>query len=282
MSNHEVNEKVREAIVAGIFYADEPEALRKAVDQVLAEANPLRDGAIAILTPHAGFSYTGAIQALAWKAACGRPIRRVVMIAPHHRTQGSKIYLPESRFFQTPLGDIPVDIPICDEIESCGTLFEINDIPHLEEHAIEVQLPFMKSLFPNATLIPMIADGNEVAAILAVARALDLVLGSERDTTLMVVSSNLSSSVANSDSARQADQLLDMIRQGDWHGIIGARERKSSTACGCNAIAQLMASTMTSGTEVSVLGRSDSRLQDGDTAERIVHYAAAAWYPGGG
>jgi MEMO1 family protein len=104
MSNHEVNDKVREAIVAGIFYADEPEALQKAVDLVLAEAMPLRDGAIAILTPHAGFAYTGAIQALAWKAACGRPVKRIVMIAPHHRTQGSKDLLPESRVFQTPLG----------------------------------------------------------------------------------------------------------------------------------------------------------------------------------
>ncbi|OHD77601.1 MAG: AmmeMemoRadiSam system protein B [Spirochaetes bacterium RIFOXYC1_FULL_54_7] len=281
MSNHEVNEKIREAIVAGIFYADEPEALQKAIDKVLAAAKPLRDGAIAILTPHAGFAYTGAIQALAWKAACGRAVKRVVMIAPHHHSQGSKIYLPESRFFQSPLGDIPVDIEICDEIESCGTLFEINDIPHLEEHALEVQLPFMKRLFPDATLIPMIADGNEVSAILAVARALDLVLGSERETTLIVVSSNLSSSAANFDSARQADQLLDMICQGDWHGVIGNREQRTSTACGCNAIAQLMACTMTDGTEVSILGRSDSRLQDGDNADRIVHYAAAAWYPGG-
>jgi MEMO1 family protein len=62
---------------------------------------------------------------------------------------------------------------VCEEIESCGTLFEINDIPHLEEHAIEVQLPFMKSVFSlTPLLIPMISDGNEVAAILAVARAL--------------------------------------------------------------------------------------------------------------
>ncbi|MGD9938193.1 MAG: AmmeMemoRadiSam system protein B [Clostridia bacterium] len=281
MSNHEVNAKIREAIVAGIFYADEPEVLKKAVDMVLDQAKPSRDGAIAILTPHAGFSYAGVIQALAWKAACGRPIKRVVVMAPHHRMQGSKIYLPESRFFQTPLGDIAVDMSICDEIESCGTLFEINDIPHLEEHAIEVQLPFMKRLFPAATLIPMIADGNEVAAVQAVARALDLVLGSDMDTTLLAVSSNLSSSSADSGSTEQADLLLEMICQGDWHGVIGARDQKTSTACGSNAIAQLMASTLIAGTEVAILGRSDSSSQDGEKAERIVHYAAAAWYPGG-
>jgi MEMO1 family protein len=281
MSDHEVNDKIREAIVAGIFYADEPEALQNALDLVLSEAMPPRNGAVAILTPHAGFSYAGAIQALAWKAACGRPVKRIVMIAPRHRAQGSRIYLPESVFFQTPLGDIPVDTLVCDEIESCGTLFEINDIPHLEEHAIEVQLPFMKRLFPDATLIPMISDGNEVAAIQAVARALDLVLGNEKDTTLIAVSSNLLSSSADPDSTRQADQLLELICQGDWHGVIGARDAKASTACGCNAVAQLMASTMIAGTVVSILGRSDSRLQDGDKAERVVHYAAAAWYPGG-
>lgn len=281
MTNHEVNGKFREAIVAGIFYADEPEALAEAVDSVLAEANPVRQDARAILTPHAGFAYTGAIQALAWKSAGGRPITRVVVLAPHHGSQGSKIYLPESRYFRTPLGDIPVDVAVCDEIESCGTIFEINDTPHLEEYAIEVQLPFMKRLFPEAGLIPLIVDGNEFAAITTVARALDLVLGSERETTLIAVSSNLSSSALHVDATRQADVLLAMISQGDWHGLIRSRERKTSTACGCNAIAGVMATEMIAGSRVSILGRSDSSLLDGNNAERIIHYAAAAWFPGG-
>lgn len=281
MSNHEVNEKFREAIVAGIFYADEPEALKEAVDKVLAETGLVRNDALAILTPHAGFAYTGLIQALAWKSASGRPVKRVVMIAPHHRSRGSKMYLPESRYFRTPLGDIPIDMDICDEIESCGTLFEINDLPHLEEHAIEVQLPFMKRLFPDASLIPLIADGNEFAAIMTVARALDLVLGDERDTTLIAVSSNLSSSAVKVEAARQADELLAMICRGDWHGLIGSRERELNSACGCNAIAEIMATSMISGYQVSILGRSDSSMLDGDKAERIIHYAAAAWYPGG-
>jgi hypothetical protein len=281
MRNHEVNEKFREAIVAGIFYADEPIALQETIDTVLAEANLVRTDALAILTPHAGFAYTGSTQALAWKAACGRSIKRVVMIAPHHRIRGSKMFLPESRFFRTPLGDIPIDIAVCEEIESCGTIFEINDIPHLEEHAIEVQLPFMKRLFPDASLIPLIADGNELAAIMTVARALDLVLGSERDTTLIAVSSNLSSSADVVEADRQANELLDRINRGDWHGILEAREREMSTACGCNAIAELMATTMISGSEVSVLGRSNSSLLDGDKGDRLIHYAAAAWYPGG-
>lgn len=280
MSNHEVNEKFREAIVAGIFYADEPEALKEAVDSALAPADPVRTDARAILTPHAGFAYTGLIQALAWKAASGRSIKRVVLIAPHHRSQGSMMYLPESRFFRTPLGDIPIDTAVCDEIESCGTLFEINDLPHLEEHAIEVQLPFMKRLFPEATLIPIISDGNEQAAIMMVARALDLVLGSEGDTTLLAVTSNLSVSADAADAARQAEELITKISHGDWHGIIDSRERDMSSACGCNAIAELLATTMLAGSKVSILGRSDSSILDGDKAERIIHYAAAAWYPG--
>jgi AmmeMemoRadiSam system protein B len=281
MSNHEVNEKFREAIVAGIFYADEPEVLTELVDSALAEANPAGTNARAILTPHAGFAYTGFLQALAWKSAGSRPIKRVVLIAPHHRSRGSRMYLPESRYFRTPLGDIPIDVAACDEIESCGTFFEINDMPHLEEHAIEVQLPFMKRLFPDAALIPLIADGHELAAIMTVARALDLVLGSERDTTLIAVSSNLSSSVVEADAARQADELLERIFQGDWHWIINSREREQNTACGGNAIAEIMATSMLAGSRFSVLGRSDSRALDGDKADRIIQYAAAAWYPGG-
>jgi hypothetical protein len=156
MSAYGIHRKVREAIVAGIFYPEDAAGLSARLGAALLEASgpATLDGSprpVAILSPHAAFDYSCDVQAAAWSAVGSRRIDRIVIIAPLRREGGSVAYLPESEAFQTPLGDVEVDLGACADLESCNTLFVTNDIPHLESHAVEVQLPFMRYLFPEAS-----------------------------------------------------------------------------------------------------------------------------------
>lgn len=279
MSEARANGKVRESIVAGIFYAEDPSELASAVDRALGGAPAGRTDALAILSPHAGFDYSGSVQAAAWKAASGRKLERVVILAPRHRSQESAVYLPESAQFQTPLGNLAVDRAFCEELESCGTIFETNDIPHLEEHAIELQLPFMKRLFPEARLVPIVLAGRESAAISSVAKALDLVLAGDFGATLVVASSNLASSIVAADAARRSDELLALVSAGDWRAVALSRESEDQSACGAAVIATVMAMNSLRGTTYEPLLRVDSLRRRENSAERVVHYGAAAWFP---
>ncbi len=292
---------VREAIVAGIFYPDDPGRLGAVLDEAVAAARARRQGEsspresspresspreaspsarpTAILAPHAAFDYSLPIQAAAWSLAWAsfsdRPDPdRVVVVAPSRQPGDSRIYLPEFTAFETPLGTIEVDTETCAELASCGTAFGVNDLPHLESHGIELQLPFLRWLFPGTPLVPVLASGGPAAAS-GLARALDLVLGESIDATLFVVSSNLAASIVAADAARRSDDALALVSAGAWREL-AARDDLS----GATALASLLAMRSPRGLRFEELARGDSSGHGSSGAERIVHYAAAAWFGG--
>ncbi len=286
-----VNAKTREAVVAGLFYPDSKAALAKAVDTALgagtrpgdaaspALADALRGDALAILSPHGGFGYSSEVQGRAWKACLGRDIRSVVILGPWHGSHDSSVYLPESASFKTPLGPIAVDQGLCQELESCSTMFQSNDIPHLAEHSIELQLPFMKQLFPEARLVPILVGNNEPGLITGLARSLDLVLAPLLAHTLIVVSCNLSSSFDAAIASARSDELLRALAKRDAKRLSSAAGMELSAGAG--TLAALLSMQSLAACAFELLGRKDSIKARGDIVERIVHYAAGAWFPGG-
>ena len=280
MATSGVNRRIREAIAAGIFYPDDKSALTDSVDRALGQVDRASSSGesvqpITILSPHAAFQYSGAVQAAAWFAAAGKTINRVVIIAPLRQPGESAAYLPEADVFQTPLGDIEIDAGACADLESCNTLFSANDIPHFDSHAIEVQLPFMRRLFPGALLVPVLIGGDaRVAASLAL--AIDMVLGDDMDRTLVVASSNLASSLISADAELRSDEMLASMETGNWRLVAGHRETPGSLA-----VAVAMALGAMQGARYRLLARLDSGRCRATPTERIVHYGAVAWYQGG-
>lgn len=260
---------------AGIFYPDNATMLKELVHTALDEAalldKSLRSGRpLAMLSPHAAFRYSCDVQAAAWSCAAGLQMNRVLIIAPLLRTEEHRAYLPEADIFQTPLGDIDVDTGACADLESCNTLFTVNDIPHFESHAIEVQLPFMKVLFPNALLVPILVAGD-MLAVSSLSLAIDTVLGDDIDKTLIVASSNLASSRNHIDAAEDSDSMLRLMEQGDWKALCA---RKGGGA----AIASVMATRGLQGASFNLLRHQNSIKQVSKADESIMHYAAAAWF----
>jgi AmmeMemoRadiSam system protein B len=270
-------DKRREAIVAGIFYPDDPTELGSEVDSLLAAAGS-RPSARVVVAPHASFPYSGATAALAWKALQGTRPESIAIIAPRHRPDESLVYLPESAVFQCPLGDIAVNEALVAELEDCGTVFTRNDIVHFEEHGIEVHLPFMKRLFPAASLVPVLLGKPSVATVKALAAGLGLVLGAAKRCAI-VVSVDLA---ADSDPARAAsrsDRILELVDAGDWKGLLELEARDESGSCGAGLLAALLASSLVRGKRSLLLGRSDSSDKRQSSEERLVHYAALAFIP---
>jgi AmmeMemoRadiSam system protein B len=171
----------RRPAVAGLFYPADPDELAATVDELLARAAPPDDRAApkAIVVPHAGYIYSGAIAASAY-ARVPSTITRVVLLGPAHRVDLAGIARPSVDAFRTPLGEIPLDTaPIPGVI--------VDDRAHFEEHSLEVQLPFLQRLLDAFTLLPLLVGRAEPHAVAAV---LDAVWGGNE--TLIVVSTDLS------------------------------------------------------------------------------------------
>lgn len=294
MTNDRVNGIVREAMVAGLFYPEAGPELLWAVDSSLeaAEATshlnqPAPSSGAAgvasqaharcILSPHGGFSYSSLAQAKAWRELKGCSPSRVVVLGPWHGANEQGVFLPESSVFRTPLGDLRVDGQICDELESSGTVFVRNDIPHMQEHSIELQLPFMKRLFPEALLIPILVGGHDRRLAASLSRALDLTIEEYGDSMAVVVSSNLSSSFDPSQAAARSDRIIEALERGDVEAL--ANDEGREMGFGSAVLAAVLGLHCMSALAFRLLKRINSIKSRGDEHERIVHYAAGAWYP---
>jgi MEMO1 family protein len=269
--------KVRDATVAGIFYPDDPPELDAKISSLLDAAKPSVTNATAILSPHAGLDYSGDLSALAWKSAAGSKIDTVLILSPFHGADKALIYLPESDYFDIPTGRLIVDREIVEELRDCGTLMSVNDIPHFEEHGIELQLPFMHALFPDARLVPILLGTPSRASVKALTTALSLVFAERARSTLVVLSSDIGSSTDDGAAERNAQRFLDLFLALDGAAIFEDLPAKDGHACGSGISSAFFASGLATGSHPVLLSRHDSSATRESGEERLVHYAAIAF-----
>lgn len=179
---------IRPPAVAGMFYPAEPGQLAQDVRQFLREASPPDLVPKALIVPHAGYIYSGAVAASAYisLAPIASRIRRVVLLGPTHRVAVRGLALPDVEAFDTPLGRVMLDAAAARAIASLPQV-TLNTLAHEFEHSLEVQLPFLQSVLDDFTLLPLavgMASPEEVAEVL------EAVWGG--DETLIVISSDLS------------------------------------------------------------------------------------------
>ena len=192
---------VRPPAVAGSFYPGDAGELDGAVAGLLAAVTP-GDGPApkAIIAPHAGYVYSGAIAAEAYARLAGvrDSIERVVLVGPAHRMPFRGIAASGASAFSTPLGDVPVDADATRRLMTLPHVVVLNEA-HRLEHSLEVHLPFLQRCLGDFVLVPLVvgdATGKQVA------EALELLWGGPE--TLIVISSDLSHQLAY-DEARTMD-----------------------------------------------------------------------------
>ena len=259
-------DKIRAAAVAGQFYPADPRRLEAEVNRLLAKVpSPAGAAHKALIAPHAGYVYSGAVAAAAFAELRGRPgIARVVVIGPAHYVALRGIALPTADAFVTPLGRVPVNRAALAELGDLPFVTEM-DAAHLPEHAIEVELPFLQAVLPSFTLVPLLVG---TAAPEEVAETLARLWGGPE--TLIVVSSDLSHYHDYRTARRLDAATAQRIERGDWAGL------GPGDACGRLPIAGLLAQ----GARHGLTARRLALCNSGDTAgprHEVVGYGAWAF-----
>lgn len=179
--------------VAGTWYPSAAEELEQQVDGLLYEPQRSKDdtppGSLtALISPHAGFVYSGAVAGRAFARLRGHAVRRILLMGPSHYASFQGACLPQADAFRTPLGAVPLDR---ETIEQAGRQpgFRIDDGPFVREHCLEAEIPFLqRTLEPGWKLVPVLLGGGSTGhSIDQTADALAPLLDSE---TLVVVSSD--------------------------------------------------------------------------------------------
>ena len=254
---------LRPAALAGAFYPAEPAALRAMIGEFLDRAPLHAVVPKAVVSPHAGYVYSGPIAATTLKplAAQADRIRRVVMLGPPHRMPVQRFCVPAATAFATPLGEVALDPEFMAIVRSHPGVV-VDDAPHAREHCLETQIPFLQQILGTFTLVPILVGGasaDEVSALLA------KVWGG--DETLVLISSDLSHyhdyarTQVLDESARRAIETL----RGDQLG--------EEQACGRHGLRGLLARAA----ELDLRATTLDLRNSGDTAghadrSRVVGY----------
>jgi AmmeMemoRadiSam system protein B len=260
---------IRPAAVAEMFYPGDAAVLQASIDEMLAGA-PAPGGLLpkAIIVPHAGYVYSGSVAAPAYRlvAELRSSVRRVVLVGPAHRVAVRGLALPTVDAFATPLGTIPIDQEACAAIAGLPQVVS-NDAAHAEEHALEVQLPFLQSVLGAFSLVPLVVGAATTAEV---AEVLERLWGG--DETLIVISSDLSHFLPY-DAAREVDvKTVDKMLRLD---ATIDHER----ACGGTPVNGLLAVAKARGLSPKLLDLRNSGDTAGDRS-RVVGYCSIYFSPG--
>lgn len=261
----------RQPAVAGQFYPSDARTLERMVEQYLgrAEAKPEPDRVAALVAPHAGYVYSGPTAGFAYTRVRGKTCERVILLGTSHRYSISGASVYGSGAFQTPLGTFPVDEAFANALAQ--KIGNVSVEPHLAEHSLEVQLPFLWLSVGEVPIVPVLfgerASKRHVDAGQKLAEMVS-------ETDLVVASTDLSHYLSQEQAHQIDKRTLDGVLSKDPQGVINGIGRGSYSMCGSAAVVAAMAFAMARGaTEWSLLDYRTSAETSGDFGQ-VVGYAA--------
>ncbi len=223
----------RAPVVAGRFYPGDPRELDTMLDEFLTPQSP-REAWAAALVPHAGWIYSGRLAA----SVFGRVQfpSRVIVIAPKHHAQGADWAVAPHRVWRLPSGSLESDPELAQRLASSVAGLELDALAHQAEHAIEVQLPFLARLAPQAKVVGIVIGRGDLPQLQRFAEQLAGALRDLPERPLLVVSSDMSHEQNRSSNevyARQMDRMaMDAMKTLDPAQLYNTVATKGITMCG--------------------------------------------------
>lgn len=274
---------------AGRFYPADPTALREEIDLSLreVEVEPCERPVMAILTPHAGYPFSGSVAASAFHYVQKHPPDTALFIALSHQgVQTASVFAGQS--FLTPLGEVNIDTELTEALLQDGPPMQSDPLPFDGEHSIEVNLPFLQVLYPQARVAALLISKSDEALCKSVGTRIQQALQQyPNKNVLLVVSSDLSHyppyelAQAVDQSTLAALETLDLgrIRQ-TWSEWPPQPQRNlHCVMCGSAAmLATLEAALAMGAREAHVLSYRNSGDSPYGDRNRVVGYGALAIY----
>ncbi|MFH1190484.1 MAG: AmmeMemoRadiSam system protein B [Candidatus Omnitrophota bacterium] len=230
---------IRNPAVAGQFYPASKEALEREV-RSLVDPDADKEDAIGVVSPHAGYAYSGAVAGSVLSAI--KPRKRYVMLGPNHTGLGSAFAIDESGSWKTPLGEVEVDRELADEIRKNCEYITSDSVSHAYEHSIEVQLPLLQFLQYDFKIVPIVisyADSNMYrVAGKAIARAIKNLRAADEVT--IIASSDMTHYEPQEEAKKKDSVAIRAMLELDEVKLIRKVSELGITMCGYAPVAVMI------------------------------------------
>jgi AmmeMemoRadiSam system protein B len=267
---------VRPAAVAGRWYPGTGPALTEAIDHHLAKGDSTVEGdLVALIAPHAGLMYSGAVAAHAYRLLRGRGFDVVVVVGPSHFVGFEGVSIYPSGGFATPLGIVEVDDECARALIDATPIVKDHAAPHSREHSLEMQLPFVQRVAPAAKIVPLLMGFQTDATARALGDALAAVLRGKR--AILIASTDLSHYHDAATASALDRVVIDCVARFDPDLLQNALDEKPEHACGGGpTVAVMRAARLLAARDAVILDYADSGDVSGDKSA-VVGYLAAAF-----
>jgi len=203
---------IRTPSVAGTFYPGDRESLQQEVEGFIRDGDQ-KKSVIGLISPHAGYIYSGACAGKGFRAV--RVPGRVLILGVNHRGAGAPMAVDGNHQWRTPLGDIDVDTELREKLTGNSDVFGIDSLAASEEHSLEVQVPFIQVINPEAKIIPVTVGAHDRAMMKRAGEEIAAMIQGKREEILMVASTDMSHYVS-ADDARRLDTLaIEAVKEMD-------------------------------------------------------------------
>jgi len=263
---------VRKPAVADRFYPADPLVLQ----QRLAEfpCADARRPATAVIVPHAGIEYSGMVANLVYSRIAVAPT--AVILGPNHCGFGKPMAVWSTGVWQSPFGDVAVDEALAaDILANCPGVVE-DGISHINEHSVEMQIPFLKHYCPGVKIVPVAMSArvlDDPDGILSFGVSLGRLLANRRGGCLLVGTTDMTH-YESYDEAHRKDRLaLDRILALDARGLFDIVESAAISMCGCAPVMAVLAAARELGAERAELLDYRTSAEVNEQKDHVVGYA---------
>ncbi|HIP96065.1 MAG TPA: AmmeMemoRadiSam system protein B [Anaerolineae bacterium] len=266
---------VRQSVIAGTWYPGTKAELQRAVKEYLSHAELVELGGelVGLISPHAGYIYSGQVAAYAYKQVEGASYDVVAIVSPVHRVSVGTFAVTAADAYETPLGLVYLDQELVSDL---GKEIKLTRVGFDAEHSLEIQLPFLQVALGKFRLLPVMMGDQSLAVCRRLGAALGRVLAGKN--ALLVASTDLSHFYPYHQAVQLDRVALSYIDNFDPEGLAQALATRRTEACGGGpVIAVMLAARALGATRGQVLYYANSGDVTGDHSQ-VVGYVAGALY----
>lgn len=235
-----LNTSIRPSPIAGRWYPGDPEELAAEVDGYIQKASlpMIKGNVLAVVSPHAGYLYSGHVAGHAFAAIQDQKPDIVLVVSPLHQPSRGSIFTTAYEAYWTPLGKIPVATDLIDEINQSLKNHGSEPLTSLindQEHSLEIELPFLQRIYKHPfRLFPIMVREQSIEELVQVSEILAEVLSSQR--IIAVASTDLSHFYTQKDANRLDEQMLSAILDLSPQQMVELENTERGFACGLGAV----------------------------------------------
>ncbi|MDI6642141.1 MAG: AmmeMemoRadiSam system protein B [Elusimicrobiota bacterium] len=223
---------IRKAICAGTWYPKEKEEVAKYLQSIPSSE---KQSAIGCVCPHAGWMYSGKVAGKVYSKL--NPYETYILIGPNHTGFGMQASIFSEGSWQLPLGKIDIDEELSKEIIKNSEFLQSDTEAHIREHSLEVQIPFIQYISPNAKIIPITIMSDEFEVAKDISNAISQAIKKQTKKILIVASTDMTHYEQHEYAKKQDMQAIDRIINLDAEGLLNVVRDRGISMCGVSPTA---------------------------------------------